>query len=47
MASQGNSKPLLIDNLLVSSARIDISNTKEIKSFREVKNVFKRMSFEY
>ena len=36
LASQGNSKPLLIDNLLVSSARIDISNTKEIKSFRKV-----------
>ena len=33
---EGNSKPLIIDNLWVNNASLDISNTKEIKSFREV-----------
>ena len=35
-ASQGNSKPLIIDNLYVNNSSLDIINAKEIKSFREV-----------
>ena len=33
---EGNSKPLIIDNLWLNNASLDISNTKEVKSFREV-----------
>ena len=36
LISEGNTKPLIIDNLWVNNASLDISNTKEIKSFREV-----------
>jgi len=34
--SQANSKPLIIDNLWINNASLEISNTKETKSFREI-----------
>ena len=36
LISEGNTKPLIIDNLWVNNASLDVRNTKEIKSFREV-----------
>ena len=36
LASEGNSKPIVIDNLLVNNGSININNTNKVNSFKEV-----------